>query len=299
MYQVCSVSNECTDFYNGHFSDGHLLLHDLTVAKNFTERVKSERKENGLPSRDEENAMYARSAFTIGRGESRKGSKSKSLSSSIASNASSHKSKAIRRNSQKQSLMENNDADPVRTSTSLFQLARLTENETQVNTKRLESLLVTYGVYPEKYRLIIWKFLLQLPENNDAFVSLMSRGSHAAFVSLHEKYPIQSQLLFRRLLRVVSAIANWSPVFGEVPYLPALVFPFVKVCATDDLAAFEICVSVLLHWGSEWLQTFPHPPMRILTMIEDRMSQTDSELYDHFVENNINAQVRSSHNFSM
>lgn len=174
---------------------------------------------------------------------------------------------------------------------SVFHLAQLTEKETHINHARVQSLLQTYGQYPEKYRLLIWRFLLCLPENKEAFVNLCSKGNHMAFVRLHEKYPLQNQRLSQRLLRILSALTYWCPVLGEVSYLPALVFPFVKMFPTDDLSAFETCMSILLHWAKDWFQTFPHPPLHVLSNFETYLAQKDAPLYNHFVALEITSQI--------
>lgn len=81
-----------------------------------------------------------------------------------------------------------------------------------------QALLHRFGEFPEKYRLLIWRFLLRLPENNGAFRALVAKGVHPAFRDLHKRYPINDTRLFRRLRRIVSALAFWSP--GERFPLP-------------------------------------------------------------------------------
>ena len=45
--------------------------------------------------------------------------------------------------------------------------------------------------------------------------------------------------------RVLSALAHWSPLFGETDYLPMLAFPFVKLFQNNQLLAFEIIATLL------------------------------------------------------
>ena len=70
-----------------------------------------------------------------------------------------------------------------------------------LNTDRLKTILRGYGQYPEKYRLFIWRSLLQLPENHAAYASLADRGTHDAYIMLHKQYPIKSRKLLRVLQR--------------------------------------------------------------------------------------------------
>ena len=44
---------------------------------------------------------------------------------------------------------------------------------------------------------------------------------------------------------VLSALAHWSPIFGETEYLPMLTFPFVKLFQNNQLVCFEMLASVL------------------------------------------------------
>lgn len=44
---------------------------------------------------------------------------------------------------------------------------------------------------------------------------------------------------------MVSALAYYCPLFGELDYLPAIVFPFVKLFSADDISCFEIILSFL------------------------------------------------------
>jgi hypothetical protein len=57
-------------------------------------------------------------------------------------------------------------------STPLFELATLTAKEKQVNLQKLKTFLATNGEYPTRYRPLIWRFLLKLPENTQAFTDL-------------------------------------------------------------------------------------------------------------------------------
>ncbi|KAJ1433848.1 hypothetical protein B484DRAFT_394309, partial [Ochromonadaceae sp. CCMP2298] len=56
----------------------------------------------------------------------------------------------------------------------LFELAALTPKESQVNRKKLSNFLEINGEFPARYRPLIWRFLLRLPENTDQFASLVA-----------------------------------------------------------------------------------------------------------------------------
>lgn len=111
--------------------------------------------------------------------------------------------------------------------------------------KRLQILLKGYGEYPTKYRMFIWRSLLQLPENHATFSSLMDKGTHVAYLNLQKKYPIKSRKLLRVLQRTLSVLAHWSTIFGEIPYLPLLAFPFVKLFQNNQLICFEVIATLI------------------------------------------------------
>jgi hypothetical protein len=92
--------------------------------------------------------------------------------------------------------------------------------ERSLSRARLRTLLDAYGEYPEKHRLRIWKFLLEVPSNLDAHQALVSLGHHSAFDTLAQRFPIRDRVLLGRLDKTLSQLSHWAPVFAEVDYLP-------------------------------------------------------------------------------
>jgi hypothetical protein len=173
-----------------------------------------------------------------------------------------------------------------------------------------QSLLATNGQYPARYRTLVWRFLLRLPENATAYTNLVRMGVHHAYNDLQARYPMTDRRLQRRLKRCLSALAHWSPVFGELAFLPEFVFPFVKLfgswlhthceppcvwlpaddtCARvrvagaegDDLSAFECVMAVLLNWCATWAETFPYPPLAEMGRIDSLLRYHDPEVAEH------------------
>ncbi|XP_066540081.1 TBC1 domain family member 31 [Hoplias malabaricus] len=157
--------------------------------------------------------------------------------------------------------------------------------------KRLRSLLKTFGEYPEKYRMFIWRSLLRLPENHTAFSSLTDKGVHSAYLCLQERYPIKSHRLQRGLQRILSALAHWSAIFGETEYLPLVAFPFVKLFQNNPLVCFEVVATVIVNWCQHWFEYFPNPPLNILSMVENVLAHHDKELLQHFVDFGVTSQL--------
>uniref|UniRef100_A0A5F9DNN7 TBC1 domain family member 31 n=1 Tax=Oryctolagus cuniculus TaxID=9986 RepID=A0A5F9DNN7_RABIT len=167
------------------------------------------------------------------------------------------------------------------------------ENELSygLNKKRLQILLKGYGEYPTKYRMFIWRSLLQLPENHTAFSSLLDKGTHVAFLNLQKKYPIKSRKLLRVLQRTLSALAHWSAIFSDTPYLPLLAFPFVKLFQNNQLICFEVIATLIINWCQHWFEYFPNPPINILSMIENVLAFHDKELLQHFISHDVTSQL--------
>lgn len=160
-----------------------------------------------------------------------------------------------------------------------------------LNTDRLKAILKGYGEYPNKYRMFIWRSILRLPENHTAYAALVDKGTHPAYSKIHEDYPVKSRKLLRILQRILSALAHWSPIFGETQYLPVLAFPFVKLFQNNHLVCFEILTTFMVNWGAHWFEYFPNPPINILAMIENVLAYHDKYLLEHFVKYGVTSQI--------
>ncbi|NWH73463.1 TBC31 protein, partial [Piaya cayana] len=160
-----------------------------------------------------------------------------------------------------------------------------------LNKKRLRALLKGFGEYPAKYRMFVWRSLLQLPENHLAFNSLIDKGTHSAFVNIQNEYPIKSRKLLRVLQRTLSALAHWSAIFAEMPYIPLLAFPFVKLFQNNQLICFEVVATVVVNFCQHWFEYFPNPPVNVLSMMENVLAHHDKELLQHFIKYNVTSQV--------
>ena len=156
----------------------------------------------------------------------------------------------------------------IKTSVPLHELTAISGHELAVNRKRLQTMYEHHHEFPKKYRLLIWRFLLRLPENTENYHTLLQRGMHPSVANLKAKCPLRSQRLLRRLERLLSCLAHWSPLFAEVSFAPAFVFPFAKAFGNDEISAFETIVTFIVNWCSSWFETFPAPPVAMLSRIE-------------------------------
>ena len=169
----------------------------------------------------------------------------------------------------------------------LHELTAISSHELAVNRKRLQTLYEHHHEFPAKYRLLIWRFLLRLPENTENYHTLLQRGMHPSVKDLKGKCPLRSQRLLRRLERLLSCLAHWSPLFAEVSFAPAFVFPFAKAFGNDEISAFETIITFIMNWCSSWFETFPAPPVAMLSRIERILHFHDPKLLRMFVQRGV------------
>ena len=134
--------------------------------------------------------------------------------------------------------------------------------------RKLHDLLTVYGEFPAKYRLLTWRKLLRLPDNEKAYETLASKGTHPAMADLPDRFPISDRSLLLRLQRICSCLSHYSPVFAESPVVPGMVFPFVKAFRTNEVQAFEAFLTLVNNHARGWFELFPDPPYGHLAEVE-------------------------------
>uniref|UniRef100_A0A8C5P694 TBC1 domain family member 31 n=1 Tax=Jaculus jaculus TaxID=51337 RepID=A0A8C5P694_JACJA len=91
--------------------------------------------------------------------------------------------------------------------------------------------------------------------------------------------------------QTLSALAHWSVIFSDMPYLPLLAFPFVKLFQNNQLICFEVVATLITNWCQHWFEYFPNPPINVLSMIENVLAFHDKELLQHFIDHDITSQL--------
>ncbi|KAI9136457.1 hypothetical protein BKA69DRAFT_1170674 [Paraphysoderma sedebokerense] len=173
----------------------------------------------------------------------------------------------------------------------LFDTIMLTEHHKNLNGDKLRSYLRHYGEYPAKYRTLIYRYLLKLPENRDAFEALVAKGTHPSLRDFRTKFPMKTAKMGLSMERILSALVYWCPLFEDLEYLPAMVFPFIKVFENDSFACFECMMTIVLNWCQKWWEYYPNPPIDCLDIVEDLLNLHDSELLGHFVKYKVTSQI--------
>ena len=84
------------------------------------------------------------------------------------------------------------------------------------------------------------------------------------------------------MLRLLSTLAHWCPIFAEVQYIPGIVWPFVKTIPNDDLVLFEVVMSFFLQFCQLWFEPYPSDPAHVLqTSVEIIIYKEAPKLYAH------------------
>jgi len=110
---------------------------------------------------------------------------------------------------------------------------------------------------------------------------LIDKVVHPAFKNLHKRFPVDSYRFYNKLVRILSAIGHWSPIFIEVEYLPQIVFPFLKIIPNDDLFVFELLMSLIVQWMQVWFESYPAEPVPLMQAVEHILAHEDQGLLNH------------------
>ena len=122
-------------------------------------------------------------------------------------------------------------------------------------------------MFPDKYRSTIWRFLLNLPDNAINFNDYIRMGTYNSFENFAEKFPLGSDKLCTRMVRILSVFGHYSPVFGDTSFIPISIFPFVSLFDHDELTAFEVGLTFFKHWGQHFFKYYPNPPAEIVIQV--------------------------------
>ncbi|KAH9634276.1 hypothetical protein HF086_011536 [Spodoptera exigua] len=160
-----------------------------------------------------------------------------------------------------------------------------------MDSARLRRILMQYGEYPDKFRSIIWRSLLDTPRNKIAYTGLIDKGIHPAYKDIEKQFTIHSAVTLKNLKRLLSCLAHWCPLFGVMKFLPGFVFPFVKVLQKDPLLLFESVASVLCNYCQLWFEYAPFPPISVLAIVENILAEHDQALLNHFCDVGITSQT--------
>lgn len=157
---------------------------------------------------------------------------------------------------------------------------------------RVLPILKEFGEYPEKYRQIIWKTILKLPQNENAFKLLLQRGYHSCVSNYGNLFPLSDQKQLIQLKKIASCLAFWSNLFGHLDFLPSFVFPFLKLFRQDALGCFETIATILLNQCQLWFEFAPvELPYNYLGMVDNLLLQFEPKLMEFYRAQNISSNI--------
>lgn len=161
-------------------------------------------------------------------------------------------------------------------------LHRVTRFEPGKNTwlsaKRLRCILSEHGEYPARYRALIWRMLLGLPEADDAYAALAAEPtddaawteeSNSSAIAAVEATTLTDSREKSRLRRIARALGAWCEPLSQAEWLPSAAYPFLKVFQCDEACAFEATATLLAKFARSWLSCWPEPPLPSLACVEE------------------------------
>nr|XP_034191470.1 TBC1 domain family member 31-like [Osmia lignaria]XP_034195275.1 TBC1 domain family member 31-like [Osmia lignaria]XP_034195284.1 TBC1 domain family member 31-like [Osmia lignaria] len=158
----------------------------------------------------------------------------------------------------------------------------------ELRLERLMLILKEFGEYPEKYRVLIWSTILELPANKNAYNNLANKAANSNFISEFLKnYPLADKSKKILLITTINCLIQWCPLLVQCSFLPNLVFPFLMVFQKDLLLGFELILGVLLNYCQKWFEYHPLPPLNVLGIIENILLHTNPGLINIFCERGI------------
>jgi hypothetical protein len=106
-------------------------------------------------------------------------------------------------------------------------------------------------------------------------------GIHPFFRFLDDIYPLADNTQKANLQKVCSLLAFYSPLIGNIYFLPELVFPFIKCFPNEEHFLFELLIAFFHSIGNFWFEFYPGMPLYHIKLSEKIIEHEDSLLYDH------------------
>ena len=135
--------------------------------------------------------------------------------------------------------------------------------------------------FPSNMRKYIYQFLFSLPNEKKIYEKYDKMGVHPFFRFLDDIYPLADITQKNNLQKVCSLLAFYSPLIGNIYFLPELVFPFVKCFPNEEHFLFELLIAFFHSIGNFWFQFYPGSPLYHIKLSEKIIEHEDSNLCEH------------------
>ena len=135
--------------------------------------------------------------------------------------------------------------------------------------------------FPSNMRKYIYQFLFSLPNETKIYDKYDKMGIHPFFRFLDDIYPLVDNTQKSNLQKVCSLLAFYSPLIGNLYFLPELVFPFIKCFPNEEHFLFELLIAFFHSIGNFWFEFYPGSPLYHIKLSEKIIEHEDSILYEH------------------
>ena len=135
--------------------------------------------------------------------------------------------------------------------------------------------------FPSNIRKYIYQFLFSLPNNKDIFQKYNKYGIHPFFRFLNDIYPLDDEIQRKNFQKICSLLAFYSPLIGNIYFLPELVFPFVKCFPNEEHFLFELIISFFHSIANFWFEFYPGPPLYHIKLSEKIIEYEEPLIYEH------------------
>jgi len=135
--------------------------------------------------------------------------------------------------------------------------------------------------FPSNIRKYIYQFLFSLPNEKRIFEKYDKNGIHPFYRFLDDIYPLADTTQKLNLQKVCSLLSFYSPLIGNIYFLPELVFPFVKCFPNEEHFLFELLIAFFHSIGNFWFQFYPGCPLYHIKLSEKIIEHEDAIICDH------------------
>ena len=135
--------------------------------------------------------------------------------------------------------------------------------------------------FPSNMRKYIYQFLFSLPNEKKIYEKYDKMGVHPFFRFLDDIYPLTDITQKSNLQKVCSLLAFYSPLIGNIYFLPELVFPFIKCFPNEEHFLFELLIAFFHSIGNFWFEFYPGSPLYHIKLSEKIIEHEDSILCEH------------------
>ena len=135
--------------------------------------------------------------------------------------------------------------------------------------------------FPSNMRKFIYQFLFSLPNEKKIYEKYDKMGVHPFYRFLDDIYPLTDITQKSNLQKVCSLLAFYSPLIGNIYFLPELVFPFIKCFPNEEHFLFELLIAFFHSIGNFWFEFYPGSPLYHIKLSEKIIEHEDSILCEH------------------